>query len=194
MMKLLLASANKKKIIELKTMLSDLKIDVKDISLLTVLFEVEEDQSTFEGNAVKKAKTLFDLTGEWCLADDSGLEVDELNGEPGVISARYAGEPSNDENNNRKLLEKIKSIERPKAQFRSVLALVHGNSVFTTEGIIRGCLIHELRGTNGFGYDPMFIPDGFESTFAELGSEIKNGISHRAIALMKMREILKTII
>lgn len=186
-----LASGNKKKITELYQLLGDLPIEIKDISTLPVPFEVDEDQLTYQGNALKKAKALFELTNEWCLADDSGLEVEMLGGEPGVYSARYAGLPTNDEKNIEMLLGKIKSVEQPKAQFRTVLALVGNGETYFSEGIVEGHLVHKKRGKNGFGYDPIFVPNGFERTFAEIESELKNAISHRAQALQKMKKIIE---
>lgn len=187
---LYIASANKKKLVEMHQLLGDLPIELKDTSYLTFPFEVDEDQATYEGNALKKSRTLYQLTGEWCVADDSGLEVEALDGIPGVHSARYAGLPTDDLKNNLKLLEAIKPFEKPKAQFRSVIALSGPAGDFITEGIVSGHLIHELRGSSGFGYNPIFVADGFQRTFAEIDSDIKNAISHRSQALQKIKPLI----
>lgn len=188
--KIIIASGNKKKLKEIQTMLNDLSLQIIPMTELETVPEIIEDELTFSGNALKKARTLFFQTGEWSLADDSGLEVDSLNGAPGVVSARFAGEPTDDKKNNEKLLFLLQHEENKCAQFRSIIALVGPSGEFTSEGIIRGRLISEFRGNNGFGYDPLFIPDGYEQTFAELSSEEKNKISHRAQALQKMKRVI----
>jgi non-canonical purine NTP pyrophosphatase (RdgB/HAM1 family) len=187
---LYIASANKKKLMEMHQLLGDLPIDLRDTTHLGFPFEVDEDQPTYEGNALKKSRTLFQLTGEWCIADDSGLEVDVLGGIPGVHSARYAGLPTDDLKNNLKLLDAIQSFEKPKAQFRSIISLSGPTGDFITEGIVSGHLIHVMRGTNGFGYNPIFVADGFERTFGEIDSDLKNAISHRSQALNKMKPLI----
>lgn len=189
-MTLWIATGNEKKKKEILALLDGFPVELKTLADLGKPFEVVEDKPDFTGNAIKKATGLYQLTGEWCLADDSGLEVDDLNGEPGVYSARYAGEPSDDSRNNQKLLDAIRSIEKPKAQFHCCIALAGPGGIFTSEGIIRGHLIHHLQGTTGFGYDPLFVPDGYSETFAQLGAEIKNKISHRAQALNLIKPIL----
>jgi len=189
-MTLWIATGNEKKKKEILALLDGFPVELKTLADLGKPFEVIEDKPDFTGNAIKKATELYQLTGDWCLADDSGLEVDDLNGEPGVYSARYAGEPSDDSRNNQKLLNAIRSIEKPKAQFHCSIALAGPGGNFTSEGIIRGHLIHHLQGTTGFGYDPLFVPDGFSETFAQLGAEIKNKISHRAQALNQIKPIL----
>ncbi len=151
--------------------------------------EVEEDGSTFESNAIKKAVTAARSTGEWCLADDSGLEVDFLNGAPGVRSARYAGEPVSYRANNAKLLTEMTGAVDRRARFCCVVALSSRSGVVrTVAGFCSGHIIHEPRGTEGFGYDPLFVPDGQTLTFAELGEAVKNGISHRSRALARAKE------
>lgn len=189
-MTLWIATGNEKKKKEILALLDGFPVELKTLADLGKPFEVVEDKPDFTGNAIKKATELYQLTGDWCLADDSGLEVDDLNGEPGVYSARYAGEPSDDSRNNQKLLNAILSIEKPKAQFHCSIALAGPGGIFTSEGIIRGYLIHHLQGTTGFGYDPLFVPDGYSETFAQLGAEIKNKISHRAQALNQIKPIL----
>jgi len=168
-------------------------LDLPDLEILGMdefpdLPEVEEDLDTFKGNAAKKAETQAGLTGLWVLADDSGLEVDALDGEPGVYSARYAGEPADYAANNRKLLAELDGVDDRAARFRCVIALAHpGIETQTVEGRCEGRIGFSPRGDNGFGYDPLFIPDGYDSTFAELDAEVKNSISHRAMALKAAR-------
>jgi len=146
--------------------------------------DVVEDAETFEGNALKKARELCRASGLWTLADDSGLEVAALNNAPGVYSARYAGEPCSYPANNAKLLRELAGAKDRRARFRCVIALCAPDGREWTEaGSCPGRIIHEARGTNGFGYDPLFVPDGYELTFAELNGEIKNRISHRGNAL-----------
>jgi len=143
-----------------------------------------EDRDTLEGNAIKKAQELCDATGLMALADDSGLEVDALGGAPGVYSARYAGEPCDYAANNDKLLYELTGKDNRRARFRTVIALVRpGKEPLTVEGKCEGTIIEELRGEHGFGYDPLFVPAGYDQTFAELPAETKNKISHRANAL-----------
>ena len=151
--------------------------------------EVEEDGATFQANAVKKALTLALFTRQWTLADDSGLEVDALAGAPGVRSARYAGEPVSYEANNTKLLEALTGQPNRTARFRCVIALASPKGrTQVVEGVCEGVILSEVRGTGGFGYDPLFAPKGFARTFAEMDPATKNDISHRARALKLARE------
>jgi XTP/dITP diphosphohydrolase len=163
-------------------------LSLKDINYTD---EIEENETTLEGNALIKAKTIFKSLQENCFADDSGLLVDALNGEPGVYSARYAGSQKNDNDNMNKLLDKLKDIENRKAQFKTVLALILNEKEYLFEGIVHGVIAHEKKGTQGFGYDPIFIPDGYSKTFAELTSSEKSTISHRSIALKKLITFLQ---
>jgi len=157
---------------------------------------IPETGATFEENARIKAQWVYSRKGMWTLADDSGLEVDALGGEPGVFSARYAGEGAGDAANNRKLLDKLASVARNgrKARFRCVVALVGPGGEYLAEGICEGRIGFELKGDGGFGYDPLFIPDGFDRTFAELDAARKHAISHRGRALQsligKIREFI----
>ena len=183
-MKLLIATRNAHKLEEIRAIFNfqDLKIcsalDFPDIP------DTVEDHDTFEGNAIKKAQELCDATGLAAIADDSGLEVDALGGAPGVTSARYAGEPCDYEANNQKLLRELEEKESRRARFVTVLALCRpGEEPLTIKGTCEGVIIDKLLGTNGFGYDPLFVPDGYTETFAELPAEVKNKISHRANAL-----------
>jgi len=188
-----LATRNRHKILEIKTILADLPITILTLGDVSGVPDLREDGATFQENSLQKAREVHVHTKLPALADDSGLEVFYLNGRPGVVSARYAGEGTTDERNNKKLLGEMLGVppRRRKAQFRAVITLVRGNSAEVAEGICPGVLAESPRGTNGFGYDPIFIPDGFSRTYAELTAEEKNRISHRAKALSKMKEILK---
>lgn len=144
--------------------------------------DIPETQDTIEGNAVQKAQYIWNKYGLDCIADDTGLEVEALNGAPGVYSARYAGEDCIAENNIQKLLKELDGIVNRKARFKTIAALIMGGKLHLFEGIVNGRISTEKSGTDGFGYDPVFIPDGFEESFAEMESEQKNAISHRALA------------
>jgi XTP/dITP diphosphohydrolase len=192
--KIVLASRNKHKLTELRLFLSGLPFEVVSLEDFPDVPSLVEDGTTFRDNALKKAYQVFRQTNVMSLADDSGIEVFFLNGQPGVYSARYAGTRVNDDANNQKLLSDMKGVapRRRGAQFRAVLALVGKGIEKTTEGICPGSIAESPRGTNGFGYDPLFIPMGFARTYAELIAEEKNRISHRSRAFEKMRDILKT--
>lgn len=153
--------------------------------------ELPETQATIEGNALQKAQYVFDHYGIACFADDTGLEVDALHGEPGVYSARYAGEHRSDHDNIQLLLSRLKNNSNRKARFKTVISWVEEGRVENFEGLIYGTIIGTPRGTNGFGYDPVFVPDGFEKTFAEMELADKNLISHRAIAVKKLTNFLR---
>lgn len=190
-MKIVLATNNPDKIKEVKEILGELGIEILTLNDLGIQIEIEEDQNTFEGNARKKAHTIFNLTKLPTIADDSGLMVDQLNGEPGVYSSRYAGEEHNYEKNNQKLLNELKDKPKPhRAKFICVINYKSDSEDEIFTGIVEGEIVDSPRGTNGFGYDPLFKPDGFEATYAELPSEIKNKISHRYKALMEFRNYL----
>ena len=157
-------------------------------------FEIEEDGTTFEENSLKKAKTIMEVSGKPSLADDSGLAVDFLDGAPGVYSARFAGEDGNDAKNNAKLLDLMKDVpeEQRGAAFVSVITLVFPDGeTLVARGECRGRILYELQGENGFGYDPLFVPEGFDKSFGELSAEEKNRISHRARALAELERQLK---
>jgi XTP/dITP diphosphohydrolase len=190
---IILATNNPHKIKELRTLLNLDDLDIKSLADLPNPPQLIEDGTSFQENALRKARTVFQNTGIPSLADDSGLEVYYLNGRPGVFSARYAGENTNDERNNEKLLAEMRGVppRRRGAQFRAVLALVGKGYEEIAEGICPGVLAESPRGTNGFGYDPIFIPDGFWRTYAELTAEEKNAISHRSKAARIMTGILK---
>lgn len=189
---LVLASRNKHKIEELQETLKDIDIQLKSALDFPELKEVEEDRPTLEGNALKKAQYVYKVTGLPALSDDTGLEVDALDGRPGVFSARYAGEDASYQDNLEKLLEELAGVapEDRKAQFRTVVALISDEGMHTFEGVCRGVILSESRGDKGFGYDPVFQPEGYTRTFAELEPGIKNEISHRGLAIKKLRSFL----
>jgi XTP/dITP diphosphohydrolase len=187
-MKLLIASNNKHKINEIQSILDEKfpsKYQALSPANLSLNLDVEENADTLEGNAELKARAFFEHTGIPVIADDTGLEVDALNGKPGVYSARFAGEPANDENNRRKILTLLKDIpdEQQTARFRTVICYIDKNTREFIEGKCEGKIINEERGNEGFGYDSVFIPRGFERTFAEMSSDEKNAISHRGRAV-----------
>lgn len=185
-MKLLVASRNRHKLDEIRAILDVPGLVLVGADDVPGLPDVEEDAPTFEGNACKKAQTLARAAGCWALADDSGLEVDALHGAPGVHSARYAGAPGDTPANNAKLLQALAGQANRRARFRCVLALASpAGGVRTVEGRCEGRILDAPRGLNGFGYDPLFVPDGCEQTFAELPAAAKNRISHRARALRR---------
>jgi XTP/dITP diphosphohydrolase len=188
-----LASRNRHKIKELRETLAPLDIVLKSTYDFPSLEEVVEDADTFEGNALKKAHYVHQETGFPALSDDTGLEVDALGGRPGVYSARYAGESATDEDNLEKLLMELSDVDPSErnARFRTVVAFVNNKDTYTFEGICEGSITKEPHGDGGFGYDPVFLPDGYDQTFAELSSEIKNEISHRGKAIQKFYEWLK---
>ncbi len=153
--------------------------------------DIPETADTLEGNAMQKAQYIKDKFGMDCFADDTGLEVEALNNAPGVFSARYAGPGHDSEANMKKLLHEMEGKENRKARFRTVIALLLDGKEYTFEGIVKGNIIEEKRGDSGFGYDPIFVPEGYDLTFAELGNDIKNKISHRAEAVKKLSAFLK---
>ncbi len=193
MKKIVLATRNKHKILEIKTILNDLSLKILTLNDFPDVPALREDGETFQDNSLQKAAAVYRHTGIAALADDSGLEVFYMNGKPGVFSARYAGDGASDEMNNEKLLGQMRGVapRRRNAQFRAVLTLLDEKGKEVTEGICPGTLAESPRGTNGFGYDPIFIPDGFSRTYAQLTAEEKNQISHRARALAAMREVLQ---
>jgi len=194
-MKVFLATGNKKKINEISPLLQS--YEVLSINDGIEIPDIVEDRDTFEGNSQKKALEIAKFLDMVTIADDSGLMVDALDGEPGVYSARYAGEDATDELNNKKLIENLKGIGNRKAKFVSVISLAKPNGeVYSFRGEVDGIIIDEPRGNNGFGYDPYFYYVAYGKTFAELELSEKNAISHRARALSQMKnrieEILKT--
>ena len=191
-MKLVFATNNKHKIEEVKKILPP-AIQILTLSDIGCEEDLPETGNTFEQNAAQKARYVHDKYGYDCFADDSGLEAEALHGRPGVYSARYAGPGGNSSANVAKLLTELNQEENRKARFRTVIALMAGEETSYFEGEIKGEITLRERGTNGFGYDPVFVPEGFHVTFAEMAPELKNKISHRAIAVSKLSEYLKTI-
>ncbi|MFL0167802.1 XTP/dITP diphosphatase [Clostridium beijerinckii] len=203
MKKLILASNNKKKIKEMKEILKEIDIEVRSLEDERINIDVVEDGKTFEENAKKKAKEIYEYLLERkdsnfiVLADDSGLEVNYLNGEPGIYSARYAGEHGNDSKNNEKLLNKLKGVLKSNrgAKFICQLAMFTDNGeYFKVTGEVEGYIIEELHGDGGFGYDPLFFYEPLDKTFAELTSEEKNEISHRGKALKELKKVIIKLI
>lgn len=189
-MDLIFASANKNKIKEITALLSD-RYRLYGLEEAGIMEEIPEPGATIKENSFLKASYVIDkLKSEGkeiaVFADDSGLEVEALNNAPGVYSARYAGIPKNDEANNKKLLEELTGKENRKAKFGTVITLIKDGQINYFEGEVRGVIAHSASGTNGFGYDPLFIPEGFERSFAEFTKEEKNKISHRGRAVQKL--------
>lgn len=192
--KLIIASSNKNKVKEIKELLSHLDLEVLSKDQVDIeMFETIEDGKSLEENSLKKAKDLKKRVDYMVIADDSGLFVKSLNGEPGVYSSRYAGVEGRDDLNMEKLLDELKGRDRD-AYFKTVVSLItEKGKLYVVEGICEGTIASSPRGTNGFGYDPVFIPNGYHETFAELGDEIKNKISHRAGALEKLKEVIEEL-
>jgi len=183
-MKILIASRNEHKIQEIQEIFDLPGVEWVSTAEFPELPDVVEDGDTFEANAIKKATELAQATGLWALADDSGLEVAALDNAPGVYSARYAGEPCSHANNNDKLIRELTGKSDRSARFRCVAALSDpSGKTETVSGTCPGHIIEALRGTEGFGYDPLFVPEGYDSTFAEMGNRQKNQLSHRGLAM-----------
>jgi XTP/dITP diphosphohydrolase len=190
MVELCFATNNQYKIEEISQMLGKaFKIlSLKDIGCTE---ELPENQSTLEGNSMEKARYVFEKYNHACFADDTGLEVDALNGNPGVLSARYAGDQKNSDDNIKLLLKNLKGVSSRSAKFRTVITLITSNGTHQFEGKVDGYILNEKRGYHGFGYDPVFIPEGFKNTFAELTLDRKNAISHRGRAFRKLVDHLR---
>jgi XTP/dITP diphosphohydrolase len=184
------ATNNPKKLEEVRD-IAEGKFNIVSIAEYGFTEDLPEDQDTLEGNALQKARYLFERTGSNCFADDTGLEVEALGGAPGVFSARYAGDGKSSEENVKKLLEEIADCANRNARFRTVIALILEGKEYFFEGVIEGKIIDSPRGNNGFGYDPVFVPIAIDETFAELPLEIKNRISHRAQAIEKLFYFLR---
>ncbi|MCD7931020.1 MAG: non-canonical purine NTP diphosphatase [Tannerellaceae bacterium] len=191
-MKIVFATNNKHKLEEVKSILSS-KLEIVSLSEINCFNDIPETADTLEGNALQKAYYIKEHFNIDCFADDTGLEVKALNNAPGVYSARYAGEAHNTEANMQKLLKELEGAENRKARFRTVIALLLDGKEYIFEGIVNGKIIEEKRGNEGFGYDPVFIPDEYNQTFAELGMDIKNNISHRAQAVKKLADFLSDL-
>ena len=201
-MKLLFASQNRHKMEEIKPLLPD-TIELFCLPDLGFTDEIPETQPTLQGNALQKAQFIFDKYNIPCFADDTGLEIVALNGRPGVYSARYAGENKNPSEwqgragaseNIEKVLAELSGIENREAEFKTIIALVGvGDMPIFFEGVVKGTITKDKRGASGFGYDPVFLPDGYTRTFAEMTLEEKNTLSHRSLAVKKFAEYLNTL-
>mgnify|MGYP001100064684 FL=1 len=189
-MKLVFATNNKHKLDEVRKITSHHPVEIVSLAEINCFDDIPETADTLEGNALQKAHYIQEKFGLNCFADDTGLEVEALNNAPGVYSARYAGPGHDSEANMKKLLHEMEGKENRNARFRTVIALVWNGKTYTFDGIVNGTITTTKRGENGFGYDPIFIPEGYEQTFAELGNDIKNQISHRAKAVEKLDEFL----
>ncbi|MFV8375429.1 non-canonical purine NTP diphosphatase [Flavobacterium sp. LB1P62] len=189
-MQLVFASNNKNKILEIQSMIPD-SIKILSLESIGCHEEIPETAETIEGNAILKANYVTRNYGYDCFADDTGLEVDSLNGEPGVFSARYAGEQRNADDNMNKLLEALSDKNNRKAQFRTVIALNLNGKQHLFTGVARGEITLEKTGNQGFGYDAIFKPEEYQKTFAQLSLEIKNKISHRGKATLQLIDFLK---
>lgn len=187
--KLVFATNNAHKLEEISSILGD-KIELLSLKDIQCTADIPETADTLEGNAIQKAEYIHQHYGLDCFADDTGLEVEALEGAPGVFSARYAGDGHDSEANMQKLLQNLEGEINRKAQFRTAICLIMDGEQHLFEGICRGEIIHEKKGGAGFGYDPIFVPEGYNETFAELGNEIKNTISHRARAVQMLCDFL----
>ena len=184
-MKLVFATNNLNKLKEVQEMLPD-TIELLSLKDINCFDEIDETETTLEGNAKLKANYITTNFGFNCFADDTGLEVESLDGKPGVYSARFAGETANSENNMQKLLVDLEHKKNRKAQFRTAISLNINDQKFIFEGICKGEILKKKQGEKGFGYDPIFKPEGYNQSFAEMSSEEKNTISHRGIAVQKL--------
>ena len=193
-MLLVFATGNEHKVEEVKALMKgDLEKEFEVVSLREIgcRDELPEEQDTLEGNALQKARWVRERYGLDCFADDTGLEVEALGGAPGVRSARYAGEGHDAGANMRKLLVRMAGVENRRARFRTVIALLLGGREYLFEGTVEGEIMRETRGAGGFGYDPVFRPEGFDGTFGELDAEVKNRVSHRGMAVGRLVSFLR---
>ena len=190
--KLVFATNNAHKLEEVVAILGD-QVELLSLNDIGCQADIPETAETLEGNALLKSSYIYKNYHLDCFADDTGLEVETLNGAPGVYSARYAGGEGHDAQANMlKLLHELEGKENRKAQFRTAISLILDGKEYLFEGVIKGEIIKEKRGDSGFGYDPVFMPEGYDRTFAELGNDIKNQISHRALAVQKLCEFLQS--
>lgn len=190
MHKLVFATNNSHKISEVSAILGS-EFNLLNLKEVGIFTDLPENENTIEGNALSKARFVYEKSGNDCFADDTGLFVDSLKGEPGVYSARYAGEECNSEENIKKLLHNIEGKSSRKAHFKTIVALIIGGREYTFEGIINGEILTEKHGNKGFGYDPVFRPEGYSLSFAEMSPDLKNKISHRALAIKALSDFLK---
>ncbi|MDH6312960.1 XTP/dITP diphosphohydrolase [Parabacteroides sp. PFB2-10] len=191
-MKLVFATNNKHKLEEVRAILPPM-VELVSLADIHCQDDIPETADTLEGNALQKARYIKEHYGLDCFADDTGLEVEALDNAPGVYSARYAGPEHDARANMEKLIRELAGKENRQARFRTVIALLLNGKEYCFEGIINGTIIDEKRGDAGFGYDPIFIPSGYEQTFAEMGNETKNTISHRALAVRALADFLSTL-
>ena len=189
MKRIVFATNNQHKLQEIRDILGS-GYEVVSLKEIGCDVDIPETGNTLEENALQKAQYVYDHYHLSCFADDTGLEVEALNGAPGVYSARYAGDAHNSEANMQKLLQDMEGMENRKARFRTVFALIVNGKEHLFEGIVKGEITKHRHGTSGFGYDPVFIPEGYTQTYAEMGSELKNKISHRAVATDKLCNFL----
>ncbi len=189
-MELIIASQNQNKLVEFKKILGD-KINLFSLSDIGLNQEIPENEKTIKKNAMFKAKFVNTQTGKNVFADDTGLEIDSLNGEPGVYSARYSGVDRNPDKNIELVLRKLKNKANRNSRFKTIISLIIDGKSVNFEGVVEGKITEEKRGSNGFGYDPIFQPNGYASTFGEMSLKEKNKISHRSIAINKMVQYLK---
>ena len=188
-MKLIFATNNAHKLREVAQVVGE-KFELLTPRECGITEDIPEEQPSLEGNALQKARYIYERTGIDCFADDTGLEVDALGGEPGVRSARYATDGHDDEANKRLLLERMADKENRSAQFRTAVALIQGGKEYLFEGIVRGRITHAEMGDGGFGYDPLFVAESYEESFAQMSPEQKNAISHRGRAIRALAEFL----
>jgi len=191
-MQLVIATNNKNKIKEIKHLLKD-SIELLSLPDIKCIEEIPETSDTIAGNALQKAKYVFDNYGYNCFADDTGLEIESLNGAPGIYSARYAGEQKLADDNMDKVLKELDNSPNRKAQFKTVIALLIDGKEFLFEGIVTGSITETKSGSEGFGYDPIFKPDGYSTTFSEMSINEKNKISHRGKAVRKLIDHLSSL-
>ena len=186
---LIFATSNQNKVLEIQKILPK-KFNIKSLKDLNYFEDVPENETTIEGNAIFKAKYIYEKFNINVFSDDTGLEVEALNGEPGVHSARYAGTTGSSEKNIKKLLKNLKNIKNRNARFKTVIALIIDNKLHIFSGIVEGYILDSPKGNNGFGYDPIFCPNGFDKSFAELTLKEKNLISHRSLAMKKLIDFI----
>ena len=191
-MKLVFATNNKHKLQEVRDILGD-RVEVLSLADINCHDDIPETADTLQGNAIMKAQYIYQKYGVDCFADDTGLEVEALNSAPGVYSARYAGDGHDSEANMNKLLQNLTGENNRRAQFRTVIALIIKGEENTFDGIVKGEITEEKRGDSGFGYDPIFVPEGFSKSFAQMTNDEKNSISHRFRATEKLNDYLKRI-
>ncbi len=193
MIDFIFATGNQHKALEVRDILDLDGVNILSLRDIGYLEDIPETGDTMTENAIIKSKTIYEKYHKNVFADDSGLEVEALDMAPGLYSARYAGDHKNSEDNMTKLLENLNGVTNRKARFRSVIALIWEGETYTYEGVVDGVITDARRGEGGFGYDPVFVPDGYDLSFAQLGDAVKNSISHRYKALTKMKAFLDSV-